>query len=230
MNTRKYLNGIYLLLFAILFSVHPVFSQGHTCGVKDNGLKSPIINGYQGLKLFDENLGCQPLTLKCNFVIIRRDDGTGNLDPSHPAWAFWEQDMNASLANITDVDMCSTGYPLDSKVRLKVNVDTINSTVAWDWYAEANADNFPSHSSPNRYICPRFDNSWESLHEEMVAYESAHQGEINFFFIDNGELVELLEEHIANGTEPSERYYDRFQQYVVDNPNCTGCGLSLIHI
>ena len=37
-------------------------------------------------------------------------------------------------------------------------------------------------------------------------------------------MVELLENHLANGTEPTEAYVDRFTQYKIDHPNCFGCG------
>lgn len=201
-----------------------VKAQEHNCGFHNHGGESLIPSGFQGIKFFDENLGCNPLTLKCNFVIIRRDDGTGNLDPSSPFWAEWEQHMNNALANITDVAMCSTGYPLDSKVRVKFEVHTIDNTAAWDWYAEANADNYPSTSHPNRpYICPRFKNSWIALEDAMAAFEQSHFGEINFFFIENGELVSLLEGHIANNTEPSQPYVDRFA--AAGNNLASGCSI-----
>lgn len=132
--------------------------------------------------------------------------------------------MNNELANITDVEMCSTGYPLDSKIRVEFQVHTIDNTAAWDWYAEANADNYPSTSNPNwPYICPRFDNSWTALEDAMTTFEQSHFGEINFFFTDNGELVDLLENHIENGTEPTEPYEDRFQ--AEGNGLASGCSI-----
>lgn len=228
MSTKKLtlqtLRIYFLFAIGLLINQKNVFSQDNSCAFHDPGGKSSIAAGFQGIKFFDENLGCNPLTLKCNFVIIRRDDGTGNLDPSSPFWGEWEQQMNNELANITDVAMCSTGYPLDSKVRVQFEVHTINNTSAWDWYAEANADNFPSTSSPNgSYICPRFDNSWSGLENAITAFEQSRFGEINFFFTDNGELVGILEDHLANNTEPNEPYIDRFS--AAGNGLASGCSI-----
>jgi hypothetical protein len=221
---RRKLKVVLMLLIAMQMHFQNAYSQENSCGFNDTGPQALIVNGYQGLKLFDETLGCNPLTLKCNFVIIRRDDGTGNMDPTSPFWGEWEQQMNNELTNITDVDMCSTGYPLDAKIRVDFEVHTIDNTAAWDWYAEANADNYPSTSHPNGpYICPRFDNSWSALEDAMTAFEQSHFGEINFFFTDNGELVDLLENHIANGTEPTEPYEDRFE--AAGNGLASGCSI-----
>lgn len=218
------LKVILVILMSVSLHFQNAYSQENSCAFHGPGGQASITAGFQGIKFFDENLGCNPLTVKCNFVIIRRDDGTGNLDPSSPFWAEWEQQMNNELAKITDVAMCSTGYPLDSKVRVEFEVHTINNTAAWDWYAEANADNYPSTSSPNGpYICPRFDNSWAGLENAMTAFEQSHFGEINFFFTDNGELVGLLEDHLANNTEPSEPYVDRFS--AAGNGLASGCSI-----
>ncbi|MEZ4906634.1 MAG: hypothetical protein R2771_03080 [Saprospiraceae bacterium] len=210
---------IFLLFFPFL-----VYAQEGSCGLEGTEGQSLAITNFNGIKFFDETYDCDPITLKCNFVIIRRDNGTGNLPPESPFWTEWQNLMNNNLANITDPLSCSTGYPLDSKVRVKFDVYTIDNTAAWDWYAEANADNWPSSKSPNsRYICPRFDGTWDALEQAMDEFENNHFGDINFFFIDNGELVNLLEEHMANGTEPTEAYVDRFRKYVIDNPGCYGC-------
>lgn len=131
--------------------------------------------------------------------------------------------MNANLANIQDPLNCSSGYPLDSKIRVKFNIQTINNTLAWDWYAETARDNFNGH--PNVYICQRFlgNTLWEDLEGVMTTFEAAHFGEINFFFIENGELIDLLETHIANGTRPASKYVDRFEQN--GKPIATGCSV-----
>lgn len=228
MSTKKLtlqaLRIYFLFAIGLLFTQSNAFSQENSCAFHDPGGQASALAGFQGIKFFDENLGCKPLTLKCNFVIIRRNDGTGNLDPSSPFWQEWAQQMNNELANITDLAMCSTGYPLDSKVRVSFEVHTIDNTAAWDWYAEANADNYPSTSSPNGpYICPRFDNSWSALENAMTTFEQSHFGEINFFFTDNGELVSLLEGHIANNTEPSQPYVDRFA--AAGNGLASGCSI-----
>ncbi|MBV6474046.1 MAG: hypothetical protein JPMHGGIA_02348 [Saprospiraceae bacterium] len=57
----------------------------------------------------------------------------------------------------------------------------------------------------------------------MANFEQAHFGEINFFFIENGELIDLLETHIANGTRPLSKYVDRFEQNGI--PIATGCSV-----
>lgn len=185
--SKWYLKVILMLVTSVSLHFQNAYSQENSCGFHDTGPQALIVNEYPGLKLFDEDLGCNPLILKCNFVIIRRDDGTGNLEPSNPFWGEWEQQMNNELANITDVAMCSTGYPLDSKIRVEFEVHTIDNTSAWDWYAEANADNYPSTSDPNTpYICPRFDDSWSALEDAMTTFEQSNFGEINFFSLTMG--------------------------------------------
>lgn len=211
--------GLILLIIGLMHFQY-AYSQENSCAFL--GSENKTLR-FGGIKFFDETLDCNPLTLKCNFVIIRRDNGTGNLDPSSPFWGEWEQQMNDELANITDKAMCSTGYPLDSKVRVKFEVHTIYNMSAWDWYAKANADNHPSTSSPNKYICPRFQYSWPALEDAMTSFEQAHFGEINFFFTDNGALVDTLEKHIFNNSEPSEPYVDRFS--AAGNRLASGCAI-----
>ena len=217
-----------IILFAVGLLILPVvsFSQDHSCGFDSETSGAPTLAGFAGLKFFDEDLGCNPLKLKCNFVIIRRDDGTGGMPLGLSEWSTWEWEMNRKLADIKNPEDCATGleYPLDSKVRVDIEMHTVDNTAAWDWYAEANADEFPSNISPNgSYICPRFDNSWTALEDVMTEFEQAHFGEINFFFIENGELIDLLETHLANGTEPTEPYEDRFAPFGVGL--ATGCSI-----
>ncbi len=217
-----------IILFAVGLLILPAtsFSQDHSCGFDPGPDGTSTVAGFDGLKFFDEDLGCNPITLKCNFIVIRRDDGTGGMPLGLSQWSTWEWEMNRKLADIKDPENCSTGYPLDSKIRVDIEMHTVDNTAAWDWYAEANADNFPSNGDPNgSYICPRFDNSWTALEDVMTEFEQSHFGEINFFFIENGELIALLEDHLANGTEPTERYMDRFELDSIGNSLATGCSI-----
>jgi len=173
-----------------------------------------------GIDFFSESV-CQPLILKCNFVILNQNDGTGGFPASSNLWSDWEDAMNWNLANIQDPLNCSSGYPLDSKIRVKFAIHSISNTLAWDWYAETNRDNYNGH--PNYYICPRVGGFWSDLEDVMANFESAHFGELNFFFVENGELINLLETHIANGTRPSSMYVDRFTQN--GTPIATGCSI-----
>lgn len=214
----------YLLVFVLSIILYqPAISQEIICG-----LDSPSVNGlnltssFSGIQFFDEDLACEPLVLKCNFVIINRDDGTGNMDPNHPIWKKWADRLNRELSRSEDVASCDIDYPLDTKVRLEIDVDTINNSEAWDWYGEANRDNLPSTTRPYAYICPRFDGEWDELESAITTYEQDHFGEINFFFVDNGELVELLESALENSTSPGP-YADRFE--LAGSSQADGCSI-----
>ncbi|MBX7163179.1 MAG: T9SS type A sorting domain-containing protein [Saprospiraceae bacterium] len=209
----------YFLLITIANCI--TINAQHNCGF--GGSSNSQIPSNNSIEFFSESV-CNPITLKCNIVIFNRDGGGGGLSAGSSLWQDWEQAMNSNLANIIDSKNCSTGYPLDSKIRVKFTTHTINNTKAWDWYAEANRDNFPSSIRPNVYVCPRFNGRWDDLEYTMKSFEQAHFGEINFFFIENGELIDILESHIANGTKPSGIYVDRFVQYFIDNPDCGSCG------
>ncbi|MBP8893751.1 MAG: hypothetical protein KBH09_15460 [Saprospiraceae bacterium] len=211
-------NFIFLLLL-LLGDLGVTFGQDD-CAFPSIGATSTV--NTSGIDFFSESV-CEPIILKCNIVILTRDDGTGGFSPSSNLWSDWENAMNSNLANIQDPENCSTGYPLDSKIRVKLTTHTIPNTLAWDWYAETNRDNYSGH--PNAYICQRFLGTtlWEDLETVMTNFEQAHFGEINFFFIENGELLDLLETHIANGTRPSSKYVDRFEQNGI--PIATGCSV-----
>ncbi len=211
-------NSIQFIIILLLST--KLFSQ-QDCGF--SGSSNSQLQAATGIDFFSESV-CSPITLKCNIVILNRDSGGGGMDAGSSIWQAWEQAMNGYLANIQDSRNCSSGYPLDSKIRVKLTTHSINNSKAWDWYAEANRDNFPSSIQPNAYVCPRFNGRWDDLENVMTAFEQAHFGEINFFFIENGELIDILESHIVNGTRPSGKYVDRFVQYKIDNPNCGSCG------
>lgn len=210
--------------FLILFFItQSYFTQSYSqsdCAFPNIG--STNSSSFAGIDFFSES-ACDPLILKCNIVILTRNNGTGGFSPSSSLWSDWEDAMNLSLANIQDPNCFSNGYPLDSKIRVKFNKYTISNTLAWDWYGETTRDNFTGH--PNDYICQRFYNNtlWLDLETEMANFEQAHFGEINFFFVENGELIDLLESHIANGTRPSSKYVDRFEQ--AGNPIASGCSV-----
>ena len=114
----KQYSSITLLLFFAFNST--LFSQENACAFPESNTQSFQPAGFQGLKFFDENDDCEPLTLKCNFVIINRNDGTGSLSPNSPFWATWAQLMNQKLASITDQAMCSTGYPMEFKGQSRI--------------------------------------------------------------------------------------------------------------
>ena len=208
-------------LIILLISSHinfcVIYGQ-HDCAMPNVG--ATLNNEFSGIDFFSENI-CEPIILKCNFVIIRRDNGSGGFSSTSSLWTDWENAMNSHLANIVDPENCSSGYPLDAKIRVKFNVHTIDNTLAWDWYGETNRDNY--NGTPNSYICPRVGNVWSDLENVMKDFESAHFGELNFFFVENGELIDLLETHIANGTRPQSKYIDRFEQN--GNGIATGCSI-----
>ncbi|MBK8245081.1 MAG: hypothetical protein IPK88_16765 [Saprospiraceae bacterium] len=212
----------FLILFFITLSFYTLSYSQSDCALSSIGASNSP--SFTGIDFFSESV-CEPLILKCNIVILTRDDGTGGFSPTNTVWTDWENAMNLSLANIQDPNCFTVGYPLDSKIRVKFTTHTLPNTSAYDWYDKANDDQLSSSIQPNRYICPRVGTTWSSLEEAMTTFEQSHFGEINFFFIENGELVSLLETHIANGTTPSAPYIDRFEKYYLDHPACTtGCG------
>lgn len=208
----------YFLLITIANCI--TINAQHNCGF--GGSSNSQIPSNNSIEFFSESV-CNPITLKCNIVIFNRDGGGGGLSAGSSLWQDWEQAMNSNLANIIDSKNCSTGYPLDSKIRVKFTTHTINNTKAWDWYAETNRDNFGGH--PNEYLCQRYIGTtlWGDLESAMTTFEQAHFGEINFFFVENGELINMLETHIANGTKPSQKYIDRFE--AVGNGIAGGCSV-----
>ncbi len=214
----------FLILFFITLSYNKLSYSQRDCALSSIGTSNSP--SFAGIDFFSESV-CEPIILKCNIVILTRDDGTGGFSPTNAVWTDWENAMNLSLASIQDPIGCSIGYPLDSKIRVKFTTHTLPNTAAWDWYFEANEDKLSSSTNPNGYICPRVGTTWSSLEEAMKTFEQSHFGEINFFFIENGELVSFLETHLTNQTTPSEPYIDRFEKYVLDHPDCTNnsdCG------
>ncbi|MBV6474045.1 MAG: hypothetical protein JPMHGGIA_02347 [Saprospiraceae bacterium] len=136
-----------IFFLAFLGNFGSIFGQ-NDCGFPSIGTTGTF--NTSGIDFFSESV-CEPLILKCNIVILMRNNGTGGLSPSSNLWSDWENAMNANLANVQDPENCSTGYPLDSKIRVKLTTHTIPNTLAWDWYAETNRDNYTGH--PNSYIC-----------------------------------------------------------------------------
>jgi len=193
----------------------------HECGLIDDGEgNNEHSERFDAIKFYSEG-ECSPLVLKANFVILNRDDGTGGFPVDSDLWSFWESKINASLANITDPKNCFPDeYARDSKIRLKMNVESINNTEAWDWMAKVNEDDYPSSSDPDRYIC-LYRTHWESLGQQIDQFESMHPGELNFFFVENGELISILEENLENETRPAEKYEDRFAAF--DKKMASGC-------
>ncbi|MBK7694766.1 MAG: hypothetical protein IPI30_10720 [Saprospiraceae bacterium] len=56
-------------------------------------------------------------------------------------------------------------------------------------------DNY--NGTPNSYICPRVGNVWSELENVMKDFEVCTFWRAEFFFVENGELIDLLETHIA---------------------------------
>lgn len=125
---------IHFLLFGVLLFTPKIFSQGNICGLDDpGGTQSSEITGFQGLKFFDQSNACNELILKCNFVFLTRDNGTGTFQNNSSEILDMVSGMNNLWSSIVDPSNCSPnqGYPIDSKLRLDVSYDYISNTDAF---------------------------------------------------------------------------------------------------
>lgn len=199
------LNSLFLiLLFNLLTFLPNSFSQGLTCGIIDtSGNQNIELRGFKGLDFYDENNGCEPLVLRCNFVFLTRDDGTGTFPDNSQVIADMINGMNNLWASVHDPANCSPnqGYPLDSKLRVEVGIDYIANTSAFDYYGRAVSMGSSYYKSA---FCP--DNvdddnnsTWPALNTVIDNYNSSHPNTFNFFFVENNAFLTYLEQSIANG-------------------------------
>lgn len=191
-------------LFAIS-TVLPIKAQTDDCLMQGSEpmqaepLQS-IISSLAGIDFFQED-NCESLYLKCNFIFLRKDDGSGSFPENDPKIQDVIDGINYWWSSISDPQDCATSepYPFDSKMRVKVDIHYINNTDAWDWYAQAVSlgSNYPSSGTG---FCPddveATNSTWPALKSVVQSFNSNHPGELNFFFVENGTQLEAIEEAV----------------------------------
>lgn len=182
------------------------------CGLQaqESSVQS-FIAGLNNIDFFSE-AACNPLMMKCNFVMLTRDDGSGAYPAGMLNWV--EGSMNDRMADIRDEAGCDPGggYPHDANIAFEIDHHYIADTESWDWYARAlDIENDPMDSYGKYDFCPSgiLNGNWPHLLSSVISgFNAAHPNEFNFFFVENGAHLEFLEEHVNNGTTPSAAWND----------------------
>jgi hypothetical protein len=205
------------LISVLLFANGALFSQPSSfeCGM-GGGSSGYIVNsGFDNLDFFQPETCGKPLYINCRFVFFTRNDGTGTFQEGEP---FTDEILseivegaNAKWASVPDNTGCSTSsgqdYPVDSKFRMNVAYDYIDDEIAWDYYARATAlggSYFKTAFCPNSLM--RANSTWPHLRDVINNYNAQYPNSFNFFFIEDGNLIREVEDHLANGTQPNGPY------------------------
>jgi hypothetical protein len=74
------------------------------------------------------------LTIKCNYIFLTRDNGTGGASPAYANSLKWNP--NGWWNQVIDQLNCESGalHPRDAHVRLDVEIFYEANTAAWDLY------------------------------------------------------------------------------------------------
>jgi len=191
------------ILGIILFTCLHFSVVSQVCGTNSGPPQRSF--DFSNLKFFQEANCEEQLLVKCNFIILTRDNGTGGMS-SEVANAF-KWNPNLWWEQITDATNCELGsnHPSDANVRLEV-LDIIEepNTAAWDYNAAAkNYDQDPTTGPywqdafiPRRVASGNF---WPALDAVARKYKSLYPDRINVFFVENGEQLAYYEEYMANG-------------------------------
>ncbi len=153
---------------------------------------------------------CDPIVLKCNFVFFTRDDGGGVFDINNPLHEeiiqFQIDHMNFRFANIENSANCATeiSYSRDAGVRTDVQIHFIQNEEAWDYTSHGGTE------CPGEVQAPE-------LEAAINSFNSNHKSEFNYFFLENGDEVNFLEQLINSGSTLNAPFFSNVQS------DFTGC-------
>jgi hypothetical protein len=181
----KILSLIYCCLISSI-----CFSQLNSfiCGTQD-GVNSEL--GNPGPLEFIPIEGCKPLNVKCNFVFFTRADGGGTFNPNnsdHMTILDYQTNfINWRLGYIENPLNCTydISYPRDSKLRVEIERHYIANEGAWDYFSHGGVD------------CPGSITS-QILQNAIDDFNTLHPKQFNFFFLEDGDEVNYLENLILN--------------------------------
>ncbi len=181
---------IFIIIYSLICSCCFGQLNSFICG---NGGAEPAELGTPGPLEFIPINDCRSLKLKCNFVFFYRPSrlSSGTFDPNNSEHlAVLETQENFvkwRLGNIENPLNCSStlSYPRDSKVNIDVERHYIPNESAGDYFSQGGVD------------CPGSISS-TVLQTAIDAFNNAHPNQFNFFFLENLDEVDFLENLIAN--------------------------------
>lgn len=221
-NFRKKMTCLAFL--ATLFTISSAQSD-FICGMSDTnleGISSSSVPHFQDLPFFPQSACGKALVVNCRFVFFTKGDGSGTF-PQGEAETLaildeYVKRMNFRLANIRDPEGCAPNgwnYDYDSNVRVKVTYDYVVNEEAYDYHARASQIN--NYSSLVHPFCPDpvdtadpANSTWPALRQAVRDYNLSHPNSFNIFFVEDGNLINTVEQLIATGQEPTGEYTEGF--------------------
>ena len=175
------------------------YAKSQNCGMSSFSNQS---NNQQLLGLDNYSLeNCEALVLKCNLIVLRRDDGTGGIDQSYVNSIV--DKTNSILSNITDGGNCNVPpeYPLDAHLRLDFNVIYEDNTSAWDYYTKAKS--LDTSYNQNYFEPDSLAGRWPELDAVVQGYKSQFPDRLNIVIVENGGKLDYYENALQNNPNTS---------------------------
>lgn len=199
------------MTFLLLFTLFYFYSNAQSCGMDEASSESRNQgrNSISGIKFFSEK-ACDPLIVKCNFVFLTRDDGTGAFDPNSPFITNLISRATNDWALVKDPADCSPGfsYPYDANIRLQIGVHQIADTDAWDYYAQASNLLPFNESSFYPSSLDQTNNDWPTLMDQVNQFTNANSDAINYFFVEKGAELGYYEDALINNPNTNQAWVD----------------------
>jgi len=183
---------VLILLILILNISICLFSQGvDDCPNPANAGPPFSLTGFDW---YDNEL-YQELTLNIDLTFLHRSDGTGNFEDDQSEIGVLENEMNVIWGSLGN---SCPGIPYNEKSGIKVKVNAIHHE------DETNAWSYNFGWQPGQYFCPNFSIEWPVLRE--VVEKTTTSNRINIIFIENGDLLDILEPAIGtdHGFQPGQ--------------------------
>ncbi len=151
------------------------------------------------------------MTVPINIVLMANDDGLGNFNPQDPLIQNLAAQLTRFYQSNPDPQSCSDQlvYPVDTRIRIALNdVFVYNADETWDWVQPVLDAGITNHTTDALSFCPNSNflgssSLWPELRDFIVAFEANHQDAMNIYFVEDGNLLSQLLDHISNGTEPA---------------------------
>ncbi len=152
----------------------------------------------------------QPLTLRVNWVILQRDDGTGNFNMNDPEEAQLFQDFmttaNNAFMNIQRPDANDTkcyqpgaDFMPDTKIRLQSKIVVIRNTFAWN-YLNSGSDAVANGTGWGLGMSPGFGFYLKPIEDSLNASLPKGEKAVNIFFpVHGGNFDYVNTTHDATG-------------------------------
>ena len=190
-----------MFLTTLVFQLNTLFSQ--PCGTNSSPPQRSF--DFSNLKFFQGDNCDEPIIVKCNLIVLTRDNGTGGMSSELANTFKWNP--NSWWKQISDATNCQLGvnHPSDADIRLEV-VDIIEEPNSAAWNYNAAARNYDQNPNTGAYWQDAFipenvatRNFWPELDAVAKKYQSLYPDRINVLFVENGEQLDYYEEYIANG-------------------------------